>query len=106
MKRLQMKMRGQYMSRMLSFAGAEFDVVEQKVDAEFQVNYDLAVEFWADLIEVLYDAMNQAYNEGETSTKYVLCKISLAQVRCPRLPLHDGLFLPLVSVSLKKSISI
>jgi len=77
------------MSRMLSFAGAEFDVVEQKVDAEFQVNYDLAVEFWADLIEVLYDTMDQALNnEGETSTKYVLCKVSLAQVRCLGLPLH------------------
>jgi hypothetical protein len=46
---MDMKGRGMYLSRSLSYAGAQFEVVEEKLSPEYSELYDLCTEIWADL---------------------------------------------------------
>ncbi|PHU04117.1 Protein strawberry notch [Capsicum chinense] len=51
---MDMKARGMYVCRTLSYKGAEFEVVEVPLDAKMQDMYKKAAEFWAELrVELL-----------------------------------------------------
>lgn len=51
---MDMKARGMYVCRTLSYKGAEFEVVEAPLDAEMMDMYKKAAEFWAELrVELL-----------------------------------------------------
>ncbi|OMO68935.1 Protein strawberry notch-like protein [Corchorus capsularis] len=51
---MDMKARGMYVCRTLSYKGAEFDVIEAALEAEMEAMYKKAAEFWAELrVELL-----------------------------------------------------
>mmetsp|Transcript_56815 Transcript_56815/g.139453 ORF Transcript_56815/g.139453 Transcript_56815/m.139453 type:complete len:761 (+) Transcript_56815:155-2437(+) len=43
---MHMKANGQYLSRILSFKGASFEIVKLELDAEMEAMYDAAADFW------------------------------------------------------------
>ncbi|GLU08554.1 hypothetical protein SLE2022_254600 [Rubroshorea leprosula] len=51
---MDMKARGMYVCRTLSYKGVEFEVIEAPLEAEMEVSYKPAAEFWAELrVELL-----------------------------------------------------
>ena len=43
---MDMKGRGLFLSRTLSYRGAEFEVVQEDLSEEYKTAYDVAVNFW------------------------------------------------------------
>ena len=53
---MDMKLRGMYIARQLSFQGVSFRVDEVELSPEFKRVYDKAVEFWVDLLHKFEEA--------------------------------------------------
>ncbi|KAF5728143.1 protein strawberry notch 1 [Tripterygium wilfordii] len=66
---MDMKARGMYVCRTLSYKGAEFEVVEAPLEAEMTEMYQKAAEFWAELRVELLSASAFLTNEKPTSSQ-------------------------------------
>ncbi|KAB1212844.1 hypothetical protein CJ030_MR5G010144 [Morella rubra] len=66
---MDMKARGMYVCRTLSYKGAEFEVVEAPLEAEMMEMYKKAAEFWAELRVELLAASAFLSNERPTSSQ-------------------------------------
>lgn len=64
---MDMKARGMYVCRTLSYKGAEFEVVEAPLEAEMMEMYKKAAEFWAELRVELLSASAILSNEKPNS---------------------------------------
>ncbi|XP_031283369.1 protein FORGETTER 1-like [Pistacia vera] len=65
---MDMKARGMYVCRTLSYKGAEFEVIEAPLEAEMMEMYKKAAEFWADLRVELLSAI--AFLKEEDRANY------------------------------------
>ncbi|GAV64893.1 PHD domain-containing protein/Helicase_C_4 domain-containing protein/AAA_34 domain-containing protein [Cephalotus follicularis] len=66
---MDMKARGMYVCRTLSYKGAEFEVVEAPLEAEMMEMYKKAAEFWAELRVELLSASAFLLNEKPSSSQ-------------------------------------
>ncbi|XP_010537824.1 PREDICTED: protein strawberry notch [Tarenaya hassleriana] len=66
---MDMKARGMYVCRTLSYKGAEFEIVEAPLEAEMEAMYKKAAEFWAELRVELLSASAFLPNEKPNSSQ-------------------------------------
>ncbi|CAB0029995.1 unnamed protein product [Trichogramma brassicae] len=55
---MDMKLRGMYIARQLSFRGVSFEIQKVELTKEFEKNYDKAVELWVDARQKFEEAFN------------------------------------------------
>lgn len=63
---LDLKFRGVFLSRTLSFAGAEFEIVERPLSIEAERQYNEYVQLWSELRKLFESAMATVRNAGLT----------------------------------------
>ncbi|KAF4389035.1 hypothetical protein F8388_026764 [Cannabis sativa] len=66
---MDMKARGMYVCRTLSYKGAEFEVVEAPLEAAMMEMYKRAAEFWAELRVEILTALSAYENEKPNSSQ-------------------------------------
>ncbi|EFH65499.1 EMB1135 [Arabidopsis lyrata subsp. lyrata] len=66
---MDMKARGMYVCRTLSYKGAEFDIVEARLEAGMEAMYNKSAEFWAELRIELLSASAFLPNEKPNSSQ-------------------------------------
>ena len=62
---MDMKLRGMYMARQLSFSGVSFKVEEIKLKKEYVKMYDDAVKLWVDMKEKFQEALELIDQDGK-----------------------------------------
>ncbi len=65
---MEMKRKGMFMARQLSFSGAEYKVAETEISPEFHKSYDDSVKLWVDLLHSFIEAAD-LLNIGATRRK-------------------------------------
>ena len=65
---MEMKRKGMFMARQLSFSGAEYKVEETEISPEFHKSYDDSVKLWVDLLHSFIEAAD-LLNIGATRRK-------------------------------------